>query len=380
MFAIPTLSESVERVRRSFRSYLPSTNAWIKPNNINPTSKVFGGIEHLIFQFADYIQKQKFALTADGENLDKHGEELGLSRRPARPASGKVSIVTTDALAVDAGAVLTRDDGARYLAAAAGTIAGAGTLIVPVIAVSSGADSNAIANTPLDLTSGFSGPGLTDATASVDSAGIVGGLNVEEDGAPYTGDLGTFRGRILFRKRNPPAGGSPADYVTWASEVVGVTRVFVERRFNGPGTVRVFPLMDDLYADGIPQAADIARVAEAIDLVAPAAALVTVAAPVALPVPIAIGRLNPFTTDVEEAIRAELAASFRTNSRVAGIDVPIAPMPYIASPTSFSRSWIWQAMSNAAGEASAAVSLPADDIALAPGQIPTLGGMTFAAN
>jgi uncharacterized phage protein gp47/JayE len=371
MFYIPTLRESVERARRSFRSYLPGSDAWITPNNINPTAKVFGGSEHLIFQFADYIQKQKFALTADGENLDKHGEELGLPRRPAAPAAGNIVIALTDALAVANGAVLTRSDGARYIATVGASIATAGTLTVSVIASANGTASNAIGNTPLELTSGFSGPGLDDATASVDEAGIAGGLNVEDDE--------TYRARILFRKRNPPAGGSPADYVTWASSVVGVTRVFVERRFNGAGTVRVFPLMDDLYSDGIPQAADIARVAAYIDAVAPAAALVTVAAPNAFPVPVAVGGLQPFTTDVQAAIKAELAATFRFNSRVAGVDVPIAPMSYIAQPTSFSRSWIWQAISNSAGEARCRVDTPAGDVSLAPAQIPTLGGLTFAA-
>ncbi|WP_316234960.1 MULTISPECIES: baseplate J/gp47 family protein [unclassified Bradyrhizobium] len=371
MFSIPTLRDSVERARRAFRSYLPGSDAWIYPNNINPTAKLFGGIEHLLFGFADYIQKQKFALTADGENLNLHGEELGLPRRPAAPASGNVPIVTLDALAVANGAVLTRADGARYIATVGGSIGTAGTLIVPVIADSNGKAGNAIAATPLDLTSGFSGPGLDTATASVDSGGIVGGLDVEDDE--------TYRARILFRKRNPPHGGAPADYVTWAGQVIGVTRVFVERRFNGPGTVRVFPLMDDLYPDGIPHPADIARVAAFIDEVAPASALVTVAAPVAHPVAVSVGGLQPFTTDVQEAIKAELAASFRINSRVAGSDVPIAPMPYLASPTSFSRSWIWQAIGNAAGETRCRVDLPAADVPLAAAEIATLGAVSFSA-
>lgn len=370
MFSIPTLSDSVERARRAFRSYLPGSDAWIWPNNVGPSAKVIGGSEHLVMGFADYVQLQKFALTADSENLDLHGEEIGLARRPAAPAAGNAVIVVTDALAIDNGAVLTRSDGAQYVATVGGSIATAGTLTVGVVAVANGAAGNSIANTPLDLTSGFSGPGLAAATASVDSNGIVGGLEVEDDE--------TFRARILFRKRNPLAGGAPADYVTWASSVVGVTRVFVERRFNGPGTIRVFPLMDGLYANGIPQPADLERVAAYIDTVAPAGALVTVAAAQALPVPIAVGGLQPFTTDVQEAILAELAAIFFANSRVAGIDTPVAPMPFIASPASFSRSWVWQAIANSAGETRCRVDAPTADVVLAPAQIATLGGVTFS--
>jgi len=70
---------------------------------------------------------------------------------------------------------------------------------------------------------GVTGDAATTATFAVDSNGLMGGL----DGEPYTTDLANFRGRILFRKRNPPFGGSPADYVQWCTNVIGVTRVFV---------------------------------------------------------------------------------------------------------------------------------------------------------
>jgi uncharacterized phage protein gp47/JayE len=371
MFSIPTLSDSVVRARRAFRSYLPGSDAWIFPNNINPTAKVFGGIEHALFGFADYVQKQKFALTADSENLDLHGEELGLARRPETAARGPIDIVTTDALTVAAGAVFRLGDGTEYLAEIGGGTAFAGTLSIDVVASANGASSNAISGAPIEIVSGVSGAGLDAATASVGSAGIVGGLDVEDDE--------TFRARILFRKRNPPHGGSPADYVIWASSVTGVTRVFVERLFNGPGTVRIFPLMDDLYADGIPQAGDIDRVAAYLDTVQPAGASVTVAAPAAVPVAISIGGLMPYTTDVEEAIRTELKATFRLNSRVAGIDKIVSSMPYLAAPTSFSRSWIWQAIANASGELRHRVDAPPADIALASTQIATLGAVSFSA-
>src|SRR6516225_2846381 len=108
MFAIPSLKDLVERARSRFRANLPGSDAWIWPNNINPTAKVIGGMTHEVFGFADYIQRQKFALTADSENLDLHGEEYGLARKPAAPARGPVDIVTSAALAASVGAVLQR--------------------------------------------------------------------------------------------------------------------------------------------------------------------------------------------------------------------------------------------------------------------------------
>src|SRR4051794_13946504 len=115
MFAIPSFPDLVERARQSFRSYLPGSDAYLWPNNINPTAKVIAGFTHMVFGFADYIQRQKFALTADSENLDLHGEELGLARKPTSPARGFVDIITAAAFSIDSTGLLRRQDGAEYL-------------------------------------------------------------------------------------------------------------------------------------------------------------------------------------------------------------------------------------------------------------------------
>lgn len=375
MFAIPSLKDLVERARSRFRVNLPGSDAWIWPNNINPTAKVIAGMTHEVFGFADYIQRQKFALTADGENLDLHGEEVGLARKPAAPARGFVTVTASGAISLAAAAIFRRVDGIEYRAINGGSMPGAGTLEIEVIATTDGKTTSAIAGTSLEIVSGLTGDDT--ATAEVSTAAIAGGFDVERDGAPFTSDLGTFRGRILFRKRNPPHGGAAHDYVQWAAEVSGVTRVFVERRWAGVGTVRVFPLMDDLFADGIPDDANIARVADYIDTVRPAGASVTVSAPVARVVDVALAGLSPNTPVVQEAVAAELAAAFRRLSRVAGNDVLIGAMPYLASPTSFSRSWIWQAIANASGEERHVLNTPVGDTSLDPGEIATLGEIAF---
>jgi uncharacterized phage protein gp47/JayE len=363
----------VERARQSFRVNLPGSDAWIWPNNINPTAKVFAGLVHEVFGFADYIQKQKFALTADSENLDMHGEEYGLARRPRAPAQGLVNIAVSAAVTLDVAAVLRRADGVEYVVTAGATTNGAGTLSVLVTAVTDGRNTNAVAGTPLSIVSGLDGD--DNATAQVASGGLVAGVDDEDDES--------FRARILFRKRNPPHGGSAADYVLWTGEVSGVSvtgsrpDVFVERVWAGAGTVRVFPLMFDVYTDGLPLPADIARVKNHIETVRPAGAIVTVAAAQAVPVNITISGLQPNTSAVQEAVLAELRAAFRRNARVAGSDQEIGNMDYLAKPTTFSRSWIWQAVANASGEQRHAITAPATDVALVSGQMATLGSVTF---
>ena len=353
MFYIESLTELTQRSRRAFKKYLPGSDAWAWPNNINPTAKVIGVLTHIVMQFADYIQRQKFAITADLENLVLHGEEVGLAQRPTAPAQGSVIITSPDAISVDALAIFRRGDGIEYRAINGGSITGAGTLTVGVISTTEGKITSAIVGTPLELVSGFSGPGA----------------DVE--------DIETFRARILFRKRNPPHGGTAADYVIWASQVTGVTRVFVERLWAGVGTVRVFVLMDELFAHGIPGAPDAQRVADYIETQRPAGAMVQVSPPIAHTVNVTIKGLQPSTSDVQEAVRAELIDAFRRLSRVAGDDAAIGGMPYLASPATFSRSWLWQAVANATGEERHEILSPTADINLVSSEIATLGTVTF---
>jgi uncharacterized phage protein gp47/JayE len=379
-FPIPALADLVQRSRAAFRNYLPGSDAWLWPNNLNPAAKVIAGMTFEVFGFADYICKQKFAITADGDNLDLHGAELGLARRPAQPSGGNVIITSTNgALSVAAAAQFARADGVLIVAQQSGSLSASGALSLAVEAAAGGQNTTTIAGTELTPISGLTGPGAATATIAVDQDGLAGGMNVELDGEPYTTDLSTFRGRILFRKRNPPFGGCPADYVQWCTNVPGVTRVFVERLWNGPGTVRVFPVMDDLYAatGGVPGPADIARVIDYLAGVQPSDALVTVQAPSPVTVDLTVQGLRPGTTDVEEGVLGELRASFRRNSRVAGNDVYFPSMPYLAHPTSYALQWLWGALNDAAGETRAKLVLPNADIPLGAGQFPVLGNLTF---
>lgn len=361
----PTLSALIDRMRGAFRAELPGSDAWIWPNNITPTAKVVAGGIFELFGRLDWRMRQMFASTAEGNYLDRHAYELGLSRRPAAPAYGTVTVTATAASAVASGARFSAASGQEYRALSGAAIGGAGTFDVSVVAMADGAAANAVGGTPLAAVSGFTGAG----TLAVAAGGITGGSDVEGDES--------LRARILFRKRNPPHGGAPADYVGWAMEVSGVTRVFVERLHAGAGTVRVFFLMDELYADGIPPSGEVARVRDHLETVIPASAGLTVAAPVAVPVDVTVSGLSPDTTAVREAIRAELKEMLLRRAIVSGTDSTHPAMPYLASPFTLSRSWVSQAVSEAADEARHVLTAPASDLTFDPGEIPVLGDLNF---
>jgi uncharacterized phage protein gp47/JayE len=367
MWAQQSLDDLVKIARQAFRSNLKGSDATVWPNNVYVTAKVIGGIAFMILGFASYISRQKFAYSApDIESLKEHGEEFGIPQKPAAPARGSITFSGGGPLTISNGAVVQRIDGIQYTIPLGASQAGAGTLTLDAVALTNGIGTNAEAGTPLAIVSGVSDAA---ATAEVASGGMILGAEVE--------DIESYRARILFRKRNPIMGGAPADYVTWAGEVPGVTRVFVERRYAGSGTVRVFVLMDDTYAGGIPTSSDVDRVADYLEALQPADATVSVAAPAAKTIDITIADVEPNSVAVREAILAELRATFRRLSRVAGIDQQHPAMPYLAYPTSFSRSWISQAIANATGEDRHRLVAPADDVSLATAQIPILGTVTF---
>ncbi|MBR0871208.1 baseplate J/gp47 family protein [Bradyrhizobium tropiciagri] len=370
MFQIPSLADLLARARQAFRTYLPGSDAWVWPNNVYASAKVIAGMAFEVFGFASYISRMIFASTApDIETLRLHGAEFGIPQLPAAPASGNVTFTATAEIAVDNGATLQRADGVTYLVTSGGVLPGAGTLVAKVTASVAGGLANAAEGTSLQIVSGVTGAGSGAALASVGDGDITQGADVE--------DIESYRQRILFRKRNPPHGGSAADYVIWARQMAGVSRVFVERLWSGAGTVRVFVFMDGLFPDGIPDATAAQRVEDYIQTVCPAGAIVTVSAPVAHPIDVTISNLVPNTVTVQEAILTELRAAFLRLGRVSGSDTQHGGMPFLATPASFSLSWIYQAIANASGVESFDLPLTAD-ADLASGETATLGSVTFA--
>lgn len=368
MFAIPSLRDLSSRVVSAFRANLPGVDALLPGNNIEPTAKVFGGEMWSLFGRLAWVMRQAFALTAEGRWLDMHASQYGMARRPAVPATGVVTIVTTASVTIAAGAVFSRADGKRLAAVAAMSVPIAGSYEIDVQSVDAEAAGNTPAGATLTPVSGVTYSGSLSATVGAD--GIAGGSDVESDD-----DL---RERVLFRLRFTPAGGSPADYVRWATEVPGVTELYVERWWDGPGTVRLFPVFGDVRADGIPNAGDVEAVRAHIETLQPAGAGVTVLAPVAHPIAIQIVGLAPSTTEVQSAVIDSLTEMIRTRRRVAGADPGIAGLDFMAVSETFSRSWIWQAVAEATGETRHSIAIPATDVAIAAGELPTLGTVTFA--
>lgn len=358
-FAVPSLRELAERAAGAYRANLKGSDAALWPNNVAVSAKVIAGAVWEAFGFLEYIKRQILVQTADGQFLERHAAEYGMGRLAASQAEGEVVFTGDNNIAIPAGLLLVRADGVEFETLSSSNTFGTGEAKVQVRARIAGKAGNTQPGVTLTLGQPID---QLAAQVTVGTLGIGGGADVESDAA--------LRERVLFRKRMPPHGGAAHDYVIWARERPGVTRVFVDpvNAVNERETIGIWFMMDDTYANGIPQGADVAAMEEHLDGVRPAGAILDVAAPTPVTVDVTIVDLSPDTQDVREAVKAELADLFRRSMKVATLTDPFV----------LRVSKIWEAISVASGEDSHTLSAPAADIDdLEAGEIPVLGAVTF---
>jgi uncharacterized phage protein gp47/JayE len=298
-------------------------------------------------QHLDWVADQVMVDTAEAEFLDRHGAIWGIPRLPASAARGSVTVTGTPGAVVPAGTELRRGDDARYTLDGDVAIGAGGAATGGVTATTPGALGNAEPGTALTFVTPAAG---IASGAVVAAGGLAAGSDQELDDE--------LRPRVLAKIQDPPAGGKASDYAAWARAVPGVGRVFVFPTQYGPGTVAVLFLTQD---GGIPPAPLVTAVAEAIELERPVTAAVSVLAPTASPVAFSI-ELDPDTAASRAAAAAALAEYFAEEAAPGG---------------TLRLSRASAAISAASGETWHRIALPADDVTLGWGQLPTLGPVTW---
>ncbi|TCR69684.1 baseplate J/gp47 family protein [Bosea sp. BK604] len=362
-----TLDQHVTDAQRAFNANLPGADAALARNNLKPMAMVLGGGFDELTRFAAWAADQRFVLTCDADQLDRHGAEMKppVPRKEPAQARGPVTVTAAGAISLATGSVLARSDGVQFTVDAGIVLAGAGTATVQVTAVLAGADGSSDAAVVLAPVSGLTGT----AVFAVSADGLGGGADRESHGA--------YKARLLFAKAFPEHAGAPADWLRYTLAIPGVTRAFIEPLGHGRGTVVVYPFFDLTRPNGIPLESDRAQVLSALLVAGPGAGQPVVRIAEAVPVDVAYSDLSPSTPEVRQAVAAEVANTFFINSRVAGNAEPHPSMPFLATPASFSRSWLWQAAANASGEQRHVLVTPASDPVLTSGQTAVLGTLSF---
>lgn len=360
-YSLRPLAELATQARGFFTQTIPGAIASVWANTFTVLGKVLALLGFETELRRRWLFDQIFASTADELWLERHGFELGLSRRPASAASGTITLDATPGLDVPAGLIFTRQDGLTYTTGAGATAAG-NSVTLPLEADLSGSAGNldpgaTLALDPAQEVDGLGNQGI------VDAEGLAGGADREP--------LETFRGRVLRRKRTVAQGGSRSDYATWVEEALGadnVAAVFVDSFANDARSVWVaFTVIDQ--PNGIPTDAQIAAVQRYVDdpVRRPVTARVFAVQLSLLPVPVQVQGLTPDTLDIRLSLEAELAAEF--------VDRGLPGKPGAAAI--FAKSWLDEAISRAVGEDRHGLALPLADVSVPAGFLPVLGPVTY---
>lgn len=232
-----------------------------------------------LYAQAEWTRRQCFPQTAVGEELDKHAQLRGLSRRQASCASGTVRFFAGEERTAEAvipeGTVCMTAEGVRFLTARAGTIpVGETWLDLPVEAAEAGTAGNVPAGRIVYLAVPPEG-----ITACANPAALTNGQDAEDDES--------LRQRVLATYRRLANGANAAFYRQAALSFDGVAAVTVLPKNRGVGTVDVVAaawggmpdqaLLDALqdYFDGVREIAVDVRVLAPTALIVEVAAAVT---------------------------------------------------------------------------------------------------------
>ena len=361
-FLRPTLSEIYSRIQGDIKNALEDPQTLLRISALLILAKAESGAIHLNYGFLQYMKEQIFALTADTENLQNHGDEYGISKKEGDKSSGNVVITGTAGLVIPALTQLQSSSGNRYYIDFDTTIGGSGSVTTSITAVDYGDSYDESGSITLSFVSPISG---VNSNVTVDSSGLTGGLDEESDE--------DYRARILLRKRRTPHGGADFDYETWMLEISGVTRAWSIPQMYGSGTIGCAFVRDD-DTPIIPTSTQIEEVRQYILSHTDPLTNTTVGAPVTAEPGIIMISLNelainfnieiyPNTADVQASVQSRLSDLINTYG---------GPEQLIA------LSQMTEAIGSAVGEVRHRIVSPTDDVRAAVNQIHTLGSLTFS--
>lgn len=259
--SIPTTSELFETYKAAFEAKFGQTTPLNERSFIQVLSAQLAAGNIGNYKAQAYAEKQVFATTATGDNLDVMGADWSLTRTPAEAAQ---FTITMDA-AYGAELPVTVDfvgitNGVRYSVDAPATETG-GVITAQVTAKTSGVVGNLNVGDQMQISAALPDIG-SQATITVQTN--IGADEESDD---------DFKVRILDKKQGTSGGGNSTDYRAWAQAVANVDRAYP---FNGNPVTDLsesLPLERTVYVkadetidpDGIPTTAILDAVRDALN-------------------------------------------------------------------------------------------------------------------
>ena len=232
-------ADIVDKVRSTFRAYVPESDAWKKPSFFEVSSIVLGGIAYsAINEARNGIDTRVNAATAVKPYLDiiAATPPLFLTRNNPTKSTGFIEVNCPDMTAIPAGYIFETADGVQFSANDTVTLS-AGQGLVGVTSVLEGAAQNSCENQPFEMPLG----------CTAISRGIFGGFDLECDAQ--------LRRRIFAARSKCYPLGSPQWYENQVGAAIeGITRSWL---IQDGGMAKIMFLMEDKYPCGTPLQEDI---------------------------------------------------------------------------------------------------------------------------
>lgn len=310
-----SLSDLIRYAESAFALKFYSGAAVLRKGVLKIIASVIGGMTYMISLLCKRIWKNRFLTTCDVEWLDGFGVEFELPHKAPTYAKGyvNVSFLTGSTTAtIPSGTYLIDPLTGLEFFTLVGYSVGPGFTKIRIVAVQPGSDYNLSAGAVLEWRD--SAPnGLAD-SVEVDEYGIFGGFstNVSIDGVDQIwGETAEeYRQRLLERERNPPHGGSVADYEIWAERFDFVSKAYVVP--NEPNANSVTVALADYHYEQISVHPD--DVNKVKNYIVAKSRRVATADPRVFSVTVAnfecSATVSPFNEDVQSSVRSAVDAFF----------------------------------------------------------------------
>lgn len=257
-FKRDSLSVLLDRIYANYTSHFRPLDKTPRQNLLKVFASVDAGIYHQLLGDLDFLAKQIFPDTAEGEYLREHWSHK-VPPLYAITAEGEITMTGTANKPIPSGVVFEAASGERYYLGNAYRMGSNGQAIVTVKAENTGQQGNLAAGEKLSVISAV--PVGIDSEAVVSGNGIIGGSDAETDEE--------YLARVLAFLRKPSRYGKTDDFASWARDASAeVSASWEYKNFGVFGAVLVQVIKGN-QIDGVHPVDNLAEVRNYISKVAP---------------------------------------------------------------------------------------------------------------
>jgi uncharacterized phage protein gp47/JayE len=257
-FKRDSLAVLLDRVYANYTSLFRPFDKTPRKNLLKVFASVEAGMYHQLLGDLDFLAKQIFPDTAEGEYLREHWS----SKTPplyAIAASGEVTITGIPHKPVPLGVVFGANSGEHYYLDKSYRLDANGQAIAAIKAENPGAQGNLAPGEKLSIISAI--PAGIDSEAVVSGSGIIGGAEAETDEE--------YLSRVLATLRTPSRYGRKDDFALWARDASAeVSSAWEFKNFGVFGAVLIQVLKGN-QLDGVSPVDNLAEVRNYINNNAP---------------------------------------------------------------------------------------------------------------